>query len=188
MAANTHESIDYSRHVLGGYAWHAEVWILHGLRLCPALACRRAIRGKKKIAVGLSWYGQCTYFNLAEKFGIGEPTAYEIVAEFTIVIHRNFDHPLQFRIGDQDIWGLQRSSKLRRGNWLFPLWVSLPLHVLGMTLKSREVQPIIRNALVGKGAIASFFKLWLTLRGVYSEICWTAWVYSWCKGFVQICP
>ena len=71
------------------------------MNLSPALACRRAIRGKKKVAVGLYWYGHgCTYFNLSEKFGIGESTAHEIVAEFTSVIHRNLGHLLQWPTGD----------------------------------------------------------------------------------------
>ena len=69
------------------------------MNLC--LTCRRAVRGKKKVAIGLYWYGHgCTYFNLSEKFGIGESTAHGIVREFTSVIHSNFGHLLQFPSGD----------------------------------------------------------------------------------------
>ena len=67
--------------------------------LCP---CRKAIKGKKKVAVGLYWYGhRCTHFNLSEKFGSGESTAHEIVAEFTSAIHRSLGHLLQLPVGHQ---------------------------------------------------------------------------------------
>ena len=55
---------------------------------------RRLLLASIGLVMGVS------YFNFSEKFGIGESTAHETVAEFSSVIHRNLGHLLQFPNGD----------------------------------------------------------------------------------------
>lgn len=61
---------------------------------------REAIKSDKKVAIGLYYYAHGgTFFELGEKFGVGESTAHNCILEFTGEVLRKFGHKVQYPQG-----------------------------------------------------------------------------------------